>query len=247
MGMFFDQEGHLIVAPAEIQALAFADRTRLINTVLIPGTPRAIPTHAQHGELLRHISEKMGIHPSNLFFKGSTKIGFSIAPRSAKVWMASGPASDLDLAIVDPGFFQVVDYEVGRWEWNPLNRGRMFQDQRLLREHRNRVRHKGEFDCYRFFDLPSIACMAQLNECLESAPIEACCGIKRSLKAFVFRDWWGVCKHDDFDLHCLCRGLKDRASPLPPGGPEPRPYEETADLEPDEPILTDLPSATAQP
>ena len=121
------------------------------------------------------------------------------------------------MAIVDPGFFQVVDYEVGRYEWNADNRSKMFQDQRLLREHRNRVYHKGKFDCFRFFDLPRIACMEQLTECLESAPVETCCGLKRSLKAFVFRDWWGVCKRYDFDLYCLCKGLQDQQVPLPAG------------------------------
>ena len=96
--------------------MALTDKARLINTILLPGTPRAIPSHAQCHDLLHHISEKMGIHPNNLFFKGSTKIGFSIAPKAEKVWMEYGPPSDLDLAIVDPGFYQMVDYEVGRWK-----------------------------------------------------------------------------------------------------------------------------------
>jgi hypothetical protein len=85
--------------------MALADKARLINAVLLPGTPRAISSHAQYCELLRYISDKMGIHPNNLFFKGSTKIGFSIAPKAEKVWMEYGPASDLDLAIVDSGFY----------------------------------------------------------------------------------------------------------------------------------------------
>jgi hypothetical protein len=227
--MQFDAEGHLLVTPAEVQALALSDRARLINTVLLPGTPRAIPTHAQHCELLGFIADKVGVHPNNLLFKGSTKIGFSIAPRAEKVWMEYGPTSDLDLAIVDGQFFQVVDYEVGRWEWSAENRGRMFRDQRLLRDHQNRARHKGLYDCFRFFDLPKIACMERLNECLGAAPVEACCGMRRSLTAFIFRDWWSVCKRYDFDLHCLCRGLQDRTNPLPAGGAQPRPYAESTE------------------
>lgn len=117
--MNFDHEGHIIVSPIEIQTMADADSAKLINSVLIPGTPRAIPTHEQHHDLLRYISEKIGIHPNYLFFRGSTKIGFSIAPKKAKVWMEFGPLSDLDLAIVDPHFFQMVDSEVRRMgmEW----------------------------------------------------------------------------------------------------------------------------------
>jgi hypothetical protein len=229
----FDAEGHLIVAPGEIHEMALADKARLINSILIPGTPRAIPTHAQHHELLRYLSDRIGIHPSCLFFKGSTKIGFSIAPKAAKVWMAYGPKSDLDLAIVDPHFFQMVDSEVRRWEWNGANRGRIFQNQRLLKEYGNRNYHKGKFDCFRFFDLPKIACMEQLDDCLSNAPVEASCGVSRTLTAFIFRDWWGICKRYDYDLYCLERGLRSVTDPLPAGGDVPRPYEEVLDIEPE--------------
>jgi hypothetical protein len=231
----FDAEGHLIVTPKEINDLALTDRTRLINTILIPGTPHAIPTHLQHHDLLRYISDRIGIHPSYLFFKGSTKIGFSIAPKAAKVWMAYGPTSDLDLAIVDPHFFQVVDSEVRRWEWSAANRRAIFQNPRLFKEYGNRNRHKGSFDCFRFFDLPKISCMEQLDDCLSNAPVEQCCGVRRNLKAFVFRDWWGICKRYDYDLHCLVGGLRSGTEPLPSGGDDPRPYEEVLDTDPDEP------------
>jgi hypothetical protein len=164
-----------------------------------------------------------------LFFKGSTKIGFSIKPKIKKVWMAFGPLSDLDLAIVDSHFFQIVDDEVGQWEWNADNRGRMFRDQRLLRGYQSRAYHKGKYDCLRFFDLPKIKSMERLNECLESAPVEKCCGVKRTLKAFVFRDWWGVCKRYDYDIYCLLSGLKQQPNPFPAGADQPRPYEEVDD------------------
>jgi hypothetical protein len=231
----FDAEGHIIVSPREIHELALKNKTWLINSVLIPGTPCAIPTHALHHELLQYISDRIGIHPSYLFFKGSTKIGFSIAPKATKVWMKYGPASDLDLAIVDPHFFQMVDSEVRRWEWGAENRGKIFQNQRLGKEYRNRNKHKGKFDCFRFFDLPKIACMEELDDCLRNAPVEACSGEKRSLKAFIFRDWWGICKRYDYDLYCLTKGLRRAADPLPAGGDDPRPYEEVLDSEPDEP------------
>jgi hypothetical protein len=230
----FDGEGHIIVSPREIQEGALADRANLINTVLIPGTPRAIPTHEQHHALLRYISDTIGIHPNYLFFKGSTKIGFSIAPKKIKVWMEYGPSSDLDLAIVDPHFFQMVDSEVRRWEWNVENRGRVFQNHRLLKEYRNRHYHKGKFDCFRFFDLPKIACMDELDSCLSNAPVLACCEVNRPLRAFIFRDWWGICKRYDHDLYCLERGLRNAADPLPAGGADPRPYEEILDSGPDD-------------
>jgi hypothetical protein len=236
----FDTEGHIIVSPREIHEMALADKPKLINFVLIPGTPRAIPTHAQHCDLLEHISQEMGVHPNNLLLRGSTKIGFSISPKPAKVWMEFGPSSDLDLAIVDPGFFQVVDYEVGRWERNADNRSKMFKDQRLLQQYRNRVYHKGKFDCFRFFDLPRVASMDQLNGCLSFAPVQSCCGMSRPLNAFVFRDWWGVCKRYDFDLYRLENGLHNQMDPLPAGGDAPRPFEGVMDTEPDELDAGDL-------
>jgi hypothetical protein len=82
--------------------------------------------------------------------------------------------------------------------------------------------------------------MEQLNECLDSAPVEACCGLKRSLKAFVFRDWWGVCKRYDFDLYCLCRGLQDQEHPLSAGGDDPRPYAEPVEAGLGAPELVDI-------
>ena len=233
--MHFDAEGHIIVSPREVHELALADKNKLINSILIPGTPRAIPTHSLHHDLLQHISDSIGIHPNSLFFKGSTKIGFSIAPKAAKVWMEYGPSSDLDLAIVDPHFFHSVDSEVRRWERNAKNRGKIFQNQRLFKEFGSRNYHKGRFDCFRFFDLPKIACMEELDGCLRDAPVEACCGVNRSLRAFIFRDWWGICKRYDYDLYCLSRGLGSATDRLPAGGDDPRPYEEVLDLEPDEP------------
>jgi hypothetical protein len=231
----FDAEGHIIVSPREVHELALTDKNKLINSILIPGTPRAIQTHSLHHDLLQHISDCIGIHPNCLFFKGSTKIGFSIAPKEAKIWMEYGPSSDLDLAIVDPHFFQMVDSEVRRWEWRRENRGRIFQNQRLWKEHLNRNYHKGKFDCFRFFDLPKIACMEELDDCLGIAPVEACCGVNRSLSAFIFRDWWGICKRYDFDLYHLTKGLCRAEGPVPAGGDDPRPYEEVLDLEPDDP------------
>lgn len=224
--MKFDDEGHVIVTPREVHQLALTDKARLINSVLIPGTPQAFPAFEGYRELLHHITENMGIHPNNLFFKGSTKIGFSIAPKAKKAWMEYGPGSDLDLAIVDPGFFQVVDHEVGRWERNAANRDDMFQGGRRFREYKDRNKHKGTHDCFRFFDLPSIACMDTLTECLATAPVKECCGSNRPLTAFVFRDWWGVFKRYDSDLHQLCRGLKSTTDPIPAGEDTPRPYVE---------------------
>lgn len=68
--------------------------------------------------------------------------------------------------------------------------------------------------------------MIALDECLEKAPVERICGVKREITAFVFRDWWGVFKRYDSDLHQLCRGLQGSTDPIPAGEDIPRPYVE---------------------
>jgi hypothetical protein len=232
--MDFDQQGHIVVTPKQLHQLAVHDRKRLINAVLLPGTPAAIPTHDQYFDLLQHFADSLGIHPNNLFFKGSTKIGFSIAPKSEKVWMAFGPESDLDLAIVDAGFFSQLDNEVGRWERSSENREKLFQENSLLTAYKNRKYHKGKFDCYRFFDLPDIDCMKQLNECIDTAPVLQCCGIQRPMTAFVFRHWWGVFERYDYDLHCLCQALNEKTLQMPAAEDEPRPHKEVLDTDIDD-------------
>ncbi|MFL5330317.1 MAG: hypothetical protein ACJ8C4_15560 [Gemmataceae bacterium] len=224
--MHFDPEGHILIPPSEFQGLLLSDASRLITSVLLPGTPMAIPTHEQHYELLEHFAKKFGLHPNCLFFKGSTKIGFSIAPKATKVWMKFGDESDLDLAIVDQGLFSTLDNEVGQWERDPNNRGRMFGNPRLLDEYKSRAKYKGMFDCFSYHKLPDVRCMRELNACIESAPVEECCGLRRPLSAFVYRDWWGVHKKYDFDLYCLRNGLLSKDDPFPTGEGEPRPRQE---------------------
>jgi len=232
--MHFDQQGHVVVTPKQLHQLAIENRKHLINAVLLPGTPAAIPTHDQHFELLHYFADSLGLHPNNLFFKGSTKIGFSIAPRSEKVWMEYGAESDLDLAIVDADFFSRVDSETGQWERMSENCERVFKDNTLLKAAKNRSYQKGRFDCFRFFDLPDIEVMQKLNESLEKAPIERCCGIPRPMTAFVFRNWWGVYRRYEYDLHCLCQAMSQDDLNLPAAEDHPRSHEEVLGVDLDE-------------
>jgi hypothetical protein len=222
--MRFDAEGHILVTPREVQEGAFRDPGGLINHVLLPGTPLAFSTYDLYRSFLAFFADRLRIHPRNILFKGSTKIGFSIAPRSEKVWTAFGPESDLDLAIVDAHYYHVIDEEVRHWERDAENRGRMFRDKRLFQAYRSRAQQRGLYYCFRYFDLPIIPFVQQHNQHLGEAPVEACCGVARPLTAFIFRDWWGVTARYDFDLYELRRELSRPADPLPPGGESPRPH-----------------------
>jgi hypothetical protein len=209
-----------------VQELAMSNPSALINRVLLPGTPLAIAKHDLHCQLLEVLSQCLGVHPRNLLFKGSTKLGFSIAPRHQKLWMSFGPASDLDLAIVDSNFFVRLDDQVRNWERDPNNKEQMLRERKEKYQYQKRVRQKGAFDCYRFFDLPRVPLLEELNAHLDEIRTETFCGIPRSLTAFVFRDWWGVFRRYEFDLEELCRGLRNPSNPLPNADEVPRPFAE---------------------
>ena len=220
--MQYDHEGHVLISPTELSAMAFDDPDSLINYWLLPGTPMAFATSAHYACFVHYLSDKTGIHPHQFLFRGSTKIGFSISPNQEKrkTWRSFGPGSDLDLAIVDPHFYETLDDEVRRWDRLPENRTRVyrFRTGAAFEQYQNRINQKGRHDCYRFFDIPrEIDCLAALQSVLDDAPVEDCCVHNFvDLKAFIFRDRWAVHRRYHTDLDDLRRGLTKRVEPLPP-------------------------------
>jgi hypothetical protein len=124
--MTFDQEGHVVVTPAELESKLRGDMDRLICEVLLPRTPAAFATYHEYCRFREMLAEQLSVHPSSIIFRGSTKIGFSLTPRAEKAWVAMGPDSDIDLAIVDPDHYHFLDAEVRRWERNPHARAESF-------------------------------------------------------------------------------------------------------------------------
>src|SRR3954469_22468072 len=104
--MTFDEHGHVIISPRDLQDRAFTDPDGLISHVLLPGTPMGFPTYDQFAHFIDYLSAQTGIHPHHFLFRGSTKVGFSISPnrKKKKTWRCFGQGSDLDLAITDPHF-----------------------------------------------------------------------------------------------------------------------------------------------
>ena len=121
--MPFDEHGHILVTPRELERQAFSDPDGLINHQLLPGTPWGFPTYEKYARFIDHLTSQTGIHPHNFLFRGSTKIGFSISPnrKTRKVWRRFGPRSDLDLAIIDTHFFTTFDEQVRRYDRRPEN------------------------------------------------------------------------------------------------------------------------------
>jgi hypothetical protein len=220
--MRYDQEGHVLISPIELGAMAFDNPDALINHWLLPGTPMAFGTCAQYVTFVDYLTEQTGIHPHHFLFRGSTKIGFSISPdrEKRKTWQRFGPGSDLDLAIVDAHFYQTPDEQVRRWDRLPENRSRVFRYRTdvEVKKYENRVAQKGRHDCYRFFDVPrDIECLATLQKILDNAPVADCCVHQFvELKAFIFRDRWAVHRRYHTDLDDLRHGLTTKDNPLPP-------------------------------
>ena len=219
--MQFDSEGHALISPLELRALAFDNPNALINHWLLPGTPMAFATYDQYIRFVDYLTEKTGIHPHQFVFRGSTKIGYSISPNreTRKTWKRFGPSSDLDLAIVDPNFYATLDDQVRRWDRQPENQAQVLRYRTGMEfdRYRARVSQKGQHDCYRFFDVPrEIQCLSDLQKILDNAPIAKCCVHNFvDIKVFIFRDRWAVHRRYHTDLDDLRRGLTAINNPLP--------------------------------
>jgi hypothetical protein len=213
--MHFDTEGHVVVTPRQWQK-GLTDPGRLTRDVWLPGTPWAFPTYTAFRTFLAFLADRLAVHPNSIAIRGSTKVGFSISPKAAKVWGAMRPDSDLDLAIVDPDYYHFFDREIRSHE-RRLG-AKLFQGT----ESRKAVgrRESRKFYTYRYPDLPDIGCVQDHQAVLAEAPVEQCCGSRRSLTAFIYRDWWSVHARCEYDLRDLRRAL---ATPgFPAGGDTPR-------------------------
>jgi hypothetical protein len=219
--MRYDNEGHVLISPVELRQLAFANPDCLINHWLLPGTPMAFATCALYAQFVDYLSDKTGIHPHQFLFRGSTKVGFSISPnrKDRKTWRRFSSGSDLDLAIVDPHFYETLDEQVRRWDRLPENRAQVYRYRTgtEFEQYKHRIDHKGRHDCYRFFDIPrGIECLAGLQKILDDAPIKQLCVQNFvEMKAFIFRDRWAVHRRYHTDLDELRRGLTAKEDPLP--------------------------------
>lgn len=75
--MTFDDQGHIIITPPEVQAQAFNDPDGLINHALLPGTPLAFSTYAHFTRFVDYLSERTGIHPHHFLFRGTINRRFT--------------------------------------------------------------------------------------------------------------------------------------------------------------------------
>jgi hypothetical protein len=218
----FDAQGHVLLSPRHVQD-GLADCDSLVNRWLLPGTPLSFDTHDNFHRFLSFIADELYIPPMNVCVRGSGKIGFSIAPRDHKLWMAPRADADVDVGIVDVDYFNVIDRELKRW----VRKAPLTVEARKAARKINKTR---SYDYFRYFDLPeTIPVVAQHNDCFRRAGDVVECVRGRVVTAFIFRDWWSVCRRYKWDLQLVKEGLARNQNPLPAAQDNPRPYEPPPD------------------
>ena len=230
--MEFDKHGHVIWTPKTLYNLAKNAPLQLVNRYLMTGTPCAFSNYGCYCDFLEAVAERTGIHPRNLYLRGSCHIGFSIAPKP-KVWTAmrsDSKPSDLDLVIVDEGYFARFERDV-RW-WEHRNPSEFLQGKAsgaFQRRQQDR-----EFNCCRDKALPPAICIHHQDTMKRVADMNHC-GFHRTLSAFIYPDWLSARKRYEFDLRELVNGVEN--GELQPPGDQPVSENSTGITTPDLPAL----------
>jgi hypothetical protein len=214
--MRFDEHGHVVWGPRELYELAKSNPLRLVNGYLMTGTPRAFATYEHYCDFLEALSERTGVHPRNMYLRGSCQIGFSIAPKpSAWTAMRDEPdPSDLDLVIVDEAYFTRIEREVQWWEdRNPVH----YLQGGLARTFERRQQDR-QFNCCRDDFLPVAVCVHHQDTMRRVAEMQHC-GMQRALSAFAYPDWLSARRRYEYDIQELIKGVEQGYLPRP--GDEP--------------------------
>jgi hypothetical protein len=210
--MRFDDQGHIIwTSPRELYQMVVDNPRRLLTGYLMAGTPKAFPDCASYCDFLEAIWERTSVHPRNLYLRGSCHIGFSIAPRNEKVWIAMTDQSDLDLVIVDADYFHRFEAELRRWEQrNPVKSPTDKGAKAAARREQDR-----QCNCCRDEPLPSTVCIHHKKTMGRVAAL-AHCGRVRGLNAFLYPDWHSAQERYEFDLRKLRQGVEEGWLTPPP-------------------------------
>jgi hypothetical protein len=217
--MRFDEHRHVIWTPKTLYDLAKTNPLQLVYRYLMAGTPWAFPDYCCYCEFLEAVAERTGVHPRNLYLRGSCHIGFSIAPEPDKCWraMRSEPdPSDLDLVIVDEAYFSRFEREL-QW-WEDRNPCEVLKDedrkQKAFKAFFRRQQDR-QFNCCRDAGLPPAICIHHQDTMQRVAKMQHC-GLHRKLGAFIYPDWLSARRRYDYDTRQLLERVEDGRL-LPPG------------------------------
>ena len=213
--MSFDTEGHVDLSPEGFQN-QLGNAKALVEDALLTGTPRVFCKRAEYRSFIEQAADAMTIHPSCIVVRGSAHLGFSYAPRAAKVWRQFSPDSDIDLAFVDADRYGVLDSEIRAYERKLDTKKLGGADAKKLQKRANARRSY----CYGFPDLPKIPFVQTYAAAMEKLSSIEIAGTRRSVNAFFYRDWWAIQQRAEDDLCELRNGLA--CEYLPAGTNAPR-------------------------
>lgn len=206
--MIFDIEGHSLLLPLELQREVLAENFRkLINGVFLKATP-AIFSREQFYIFCQAAGDSLGIHPNNIIVRGSSLLGYSLKPTGDRLWGNLKADSDIDLAIIDPDYFEVIDRTVQNFDEYMRLRD---LPQIELKKYKGRQETR-RFNYYRHFDLPAIAIAQSHNETIRQL-VDLKLTQNRSVDAFIFRDWWSMFGRWLFELQEIRNGLNEKRLP----------------------------------
>jgi hypothetical protein len=210
----FDPEGHIDLTPTGFLELANRDPRRLVNDYLLGGTPHVFRTYEAYCRFREALGSALHVHPCTVTIRGSCLLGYSVAPKVNKAWVgmdAYGKTSDLDVAVVDLGYFEGLETETRNWEARQLHQGGADlspkdQRRRDLRRH----------NCVDDSCLPPATCVPHVDAVKRLDTANYCDGKSRWVGTFVFRDWWSLRNRWEWDIGKLCVAVQkgDIAPPV---------------------------------
>ncbi|MDX9724037.1 MAG: hypothetical protein RBU37_25030 [Myxococcota bacterium] len=208
----FDAEGHIPLAPVDVLNQARANPRRLVNDVLLAGTPFVFPSYREFCEFREVLGVALHVHPHAMVVRGSAHLGYSYSPAPGKTWqkMDASGLSDIDVAIADVELFLRLDDANREWEQRqrpplPGQPGFDWYQRRQLDR---------RFNCVLSSRIPFNTCVAFVDA-LKSFDTRPFGVKKRSISAFVFRDWWSLRNRCEADLRDLCNGVTQGRLPDP--------------------------------
>lgn len=208
--MRFSPDGHLDIPANKLFQMAKQSVRTLVNNYLMVGTPRVFDTYDHFCSFREAIARSLHVHPSAVVVRGSARLGYSIAPRLDKAWRKMLPGSDIDVAIAAVDYFNRLDGDIREWE------GRQRQPRYKTREYQAYAKRQQyrSFNCIADGLLPPNTCVPH-TDAMQSFDTTQYCGIKRSVTAFVYRDWWSLRNRYEFDLESLCEAVDNGVVPPP--------------------------------
>lgn len=199
----FDPEGHILLTQAQFLGEIRANLHQAVKELALSGTPCAFDTFRNYRTFVEAVGDRLGVHPRTIVVRGSAHFGFSTTPQPHRIWqpfrynaVAPDPPSDIDLAVVDFGYFRRMDEEVQAWEAGQ-RRPKVNQPGAKYWLRREQLRRFGV--CADDDAMPPNTCVPHVNAMTALSAIPFC-RTPRKITAYVYRDWWCLHNKCAFDL-----------------------------------------------